>query len=60
MDFQEELLARTKGLDPAADRLRVGLPAVIGRPDGAIVKIFPDGSEELLSGLQADQENRLD
>ena len=51
MDFQEELLARTKGLDPVADRLRVGLPAVIGRPDG---------SEELLSGLQADQENRLD
>ena len=60
MDFQEELLARTKGLDPVADRLRVGLPAVIGRPDGTVVKIFPDGSEELLSGLQADQENRLD
>ena len=57
MDFQEELLARTKGLDPAADRLRVGLPAVIGRPDGTTVKIFPDGSEEILSAPQADQEN---
>lgn len=60
MDFQKELLARTKGLDPAADRLRVGLPAVVGRPDGAIVKIFPDGSEELLSRPQADQGSRLD
>ncbi len=56
MDFEEEMLARVKGLDPAADRLRVGLPAVIGRPDGTTVKIFPDGSEEILSESQAGRE----
>ena len=30
------------------------------RPDGTIVKIFPDGSEELLSGLQTDRNSQLD
>ena len=60
MLLQEEIIARTKGLDPAGDRLRVGLPAVIGRPDGTVVKIFPDGSEVILSDSQADPENQVD
>ena len=43
MDIYEEAIARTKGINPAARRLQLGLSAIVGRPDGAVVELFPDG-----------------
>ena len=43
-----EGVIRTMGLHPAADRLKVGLNAIVGRPDGSVVKLRPDGTEEVL------------
>lgn len=48
MDFDEESIARTKGVSPGLRRLQVGLCAIVGREDGAVVKLFPDGREEVL------------
>ncbi len=51
-DLQNRLLRegimRTEGIYPAADRLRVGLNAIVGRPDGSVIKLCPDGTEEVL------------
>ena len=49
MDFDEESIARTGGFNPAARRLQLGLSAIIGRPDGTVVEIFPDGTETVLA-----------
>ena len=43
-----EAIIRTEGIHPAADRLKVGLNAIVGRPDGSVVKLCPDGTEEML------------
>lgn len=43
-----EGVIRTMGIHPAADRLKVGLNAIVGRPDGSVVKLRPDGTEEVL------------
>ena len=43
-----EGIIRTMGIHPAADRLKVGLNAIVGRPDGSVVKLRPDGTEEVL------------
>ena len=48
MDFDEETIARTSGFSPADRRLQLGLSAIIGRPDGTVVEIFPDGTETAL------------
>ncbi len=48
MDFDEEGIARTQGVSPGLRRLQVGLCAIVGREDGAVVKLFPDGREEVL------------
>ena len=52
MDFDEdedqESIARTSGISPAARRLQLGLSAIVGRPDGAVVEMFPDGTEVVL------------
>ena len=49
MDFDEESIARTSGFSPADRRLQLGLSAIIGRPDGTVVEIFPDGTETVLA-----------
>ena len=62
MDFDEESIARTSGIDPVARRLQLGLSAIIGRPDGAVVEIFPDGTERVLAcrdGARSDSEPDL-
>ena len=41
---------RTQGLEPGRRRLALGLTSVIGRKDGSVVEVFPDGSEEVLEG----------
>lgn len=48
MKFDEESIARTQGVSPGLRRLQVGLCAIVGREDGAVVKLFPDGREEVL------------
>ena len=48
MDFDEESIARTQGVSPGLRRLQVGLCAIVGREDGAVVKLFPDGREVVL------------
>ena len=52
MDFDgdEEGIARTRGINPAARRLQLGMSAIVGRPDGAVVELFPDGTEVVLHG----------
>ena len=49
MDFDEESTARINGFSPAARRLQLGLSAIVGRLDGTVVEIFPDGTEVVLS-----------
>ena len=41
---------RTKGIEPGRRRLALGLTSVIGREDGSVVEVFPDGSEKVLEG----------
>ena len=48
LDIYEEAMARTKGISPTARRLQLGLSAIVGRPDGAVVELFPDGREVVL------------
>ena len=48
MDIEEEAIVRTTGVNPAARRLQLGMSAVVGRPDGAVVELFPDGREAVL------------
>ena len=48
MDHDEEGIARTRGVNPAARRLQLGMSAIVGRPDGAVVELFPDGTEVVL------------
>ena len=48
MDIHEEAKARTKGVSPASRRLQLGLSAIVSRPDGAVVELFPDGREVVL------------
>lgn len=48
MDIYEEAQARTKGISPASRRLQLGLSAIVSRPDGAVVELFPDGREVVL------------
>lgn len=40
--------SRTEGVAPGLRRLQVGLSSVIVRGDGAVVEVFPDGSEVVL------------
>lgn len=49
MDFDAESAARTSGLDPVARRLQLGLSAIIGRSDGSVIEVFPDGTETVLA-----------
>lgn len=39
---------RTRGVKPGKRRLELGLTSVIGREDGSVIEVFPDGSETLL------------
>lgn len=39
---------RTDGVSPGRRRLQLGLSAIIGRKDGSVVEIFPDGTERVL------------
>lgn len=48
MEFDEESIARTQGVSPGLRRLQVGLCAIVGREDGAVVKLMPDGREMVL------------
>lgn len=48
MDIYEEAKARTNGISPASRRLELGLSAIVSRPDGAVVELFPDGKEVVL------------
>ena len=48
VDIDEEAIARTKGVNPAARRLQLGMSAIVGRSDGAVVELFPDGREVVL------------
>ena len=48
MDIYEEAKARTKGISPATRRLQLGLSAIVSRPDGSVVELFPDGKEVVL------------
>ncbi len=48
IDRDEEGIARTRGINPAARRLQLGMSAIVGRPDGAVVELFPDGTEVVL------------
>lgn len=48
MDIYDEAKARTQGVSPASRRLQLGLSAIVGRPDGAVVELFPDGREVVL------------
>ena len=41
---------RTQGIEPGRRRLALGLTSVIGREDGSVVEVFPDGSEKVLEG----------
>ena len=50
MEFDEEGIARTRGVNPAARRLQLGMSAIVGRSDGAVVELFPDGTEVVLHG----------
>ena len=50
MDIDDEGIARTKGVNPAARRLQLGMSAIVERPDGAVVELFPDGREVVLHG----------
>ena len=43
-----EALAREAAHDAIAGAHAHGLPVTLGKPDGAIVRRFPDGHEELL------------
>ena len=52
---------RTEGVAPGLRRLQVGLTSVIGREDGAVVEVFPDGSEVVLvepKGSNTESEQR--
>lgn len=46
MDFDEESIASTSGINPVTRRLQLGLSAIIGRPDGTVVEVFPDGNRD--------------
>ncbi len=59
MDFDEETIARTSDFSPADRRLQLGLSAIIGRPDGTVVEIFPDGTETVLA-RRSHADNDLD
>lgn len=48
MDIDDEGMARTKGVNPAARRLQLGMSAIVERPDGTVVELFPDGREVVL------------
>ena len=39
---------RTRGVEPGRRRLALGLTSVIGREDGSVVEVFPDGTEKVL------------
>lgn len=41
---------RTRGVAPGRRRLALGLTSVIGREDGSVVEVFPDGTEKVLKG----------
>ena len=41
---------RTRGVEPGRRRLALGLTSVIGREDGSVVEVFPDGTEKVLKG----------
>ena len=50
-------IARTRGVNPAARRLQLGMSAIVGRPDGAVVELFPDGTEVVLHGPKEHSES---
>ncbi len=50
MEVDEAGAPRTRGVNPAARRLQLGMSAIVGRPDGALVELFPDGTEVVLHG----------
>lgn len=43
---------RPEGIAPELRRLKVGLTSVIGLEDGAVVEVFPDGSDVVLVQLR--------
>ena len=48
LEEDKEGPARTLGISPAARRLQLGMSAVVGRADGTVVELFPDGTEVVL------------
>ena len=41
---------RTRGVAPGRRRLALGLTSIIGREDGSVIEVFPDGTEKVLKG----------